>query len=413
MNFIILSNQQFDSELKTNKWHISNQLAQKGHKVIFVDPPLRFRAVKRFIKNPSLNLFKLMFEITHVNSNLMVYKPTHYFNFRPFSDLNTFLHSRKISDCIKNHFNQDKTIMYIYHFDYPDLQNFVGKFKFDKLVYDCVDDYREFPEYKDQKFVNTGIVNLIQKFDFYLKVYLNQNGLKGALWVDNQESWLCKKANHVFAVSPDIVNKLKKFGVEAIYLPNACDAIDFDLQKTQVLIPDDLKNIPHPIVGFTGAIDKYKNDLDLIKNCAVKYPNYSFVLIGPTKLTDPDTDLKDLKILPNVYFLEQKSQTVMPNYFNNFDAYFIPYNPKTYTGFPVKYFESLATGLPTIVTDLSAYQGFDVDGYVSKTYGQFIENIKLGIEQNDAEKVKKRKKLAYQNTWSGKADKIVEILKSK
>ena len=43
-NFVILSNQPFDQDLKTNKWHVAKRLAKREHKVIFVDPPLRFKA---------------------------------------------------------------------------------------------------------------------------------------------------------------------------------------------------------------------------------------------------------------------------------------------------------------------------------------------------------------------------------
>ena len=49
--FLILSNQPFDFELKTNKWHIADKLAKRGHNVLFVDPPLRFKALKNFLLN--------------------------------------------------------------------------------------------------------------------------------------------------------------------------------------------------------------------------------------------------------------------------------------------------------------------------------------------------------------------------
>ena len=57
--FLILSNQPFDFELKTNKWHIADKLAKRGHNVLFVDPPLRFKALKNFLKKPSLHFSAL------------------------------------------------------------------------------------------------------------------------------------------------------------------------------------------------------------------------------------------------------------------------------------------------------------------------------------------------------------------
>ena len=413
MNFILLSNQQFDFELKTNKWHVANQLVKKGHKVLFVDPPLRFRALKSFIKKPSIDLRRLIFNSESKSANLIIYRPANYFNFWPFSNFNTFLHTTKINDLINGFFTNDKTILYVYHFDYPDLENFVNKVKHDVLVYDCVDDYTEFPEYRDLKFVNPLPIMFLQKIDNFLKVKLNQHGLQGKEWVWYREKWLVDKADLVIAVSPDIVTKLKKIKEIVHHLPNAAETGDFDLAKSRTITPDDIKNITQPRIGFTGAIDGYKNDLELIEKCAVTYPTYQFVLIGPEKVSDPNTDLTKLKKLPNVHFLGQKPSTQMPAYFNSFDEYFIPYDPKTYTGFPIKYFESLAAGLPTIVTDLSAYQGFDVDGYVSKNTSEFVANIKKGLDQNSPERIKKRKELAYQNTWDGKTDKILKLINEK
>ena len=39
-NIICLSNQQWDYPLPTNKKHVMSRLAERGHKVLFVDPPI-------------------------------------------------------------------------------------------------------------------------------------------------------------------------------------------------------------------------------------------------------------------------------------------------------------------------------------------------------------------------------------
>jgi hypothetical protein len=162
--FLILSNQPFDFELKTNKWHVATRLAERGYKVIYVDPPVRFRALKEFLKEPSLNLGKLFFRTEIKNKNLIVYKPANIFNFKPFSYINTAIHSNKIIDLIKQ-VNPElkgdqniKTILWVYHFDFPDLDNFVKKVRHDLMIYDIVDEYTEFPEYSLRKRMNTGII---------------------------------------------------------------------------------------------------------------------------------------------------------------------------------------------------------------------------------------------------------------
>ena len=75
--FLILSNQPFDSELKTNKWHVAQQLARCGYDVVYVDPPVRFKALKRFAKSPSFNLGELFFLVERKKPNLKSYPMAH------------------------------------------------------------------------------------------------------------------------------------------------------------------------------------------------------------------------------------------------------------------------------------------------------------------------------------------------
>lgn len=416
MNFIILSNQPFDFELKTNKWHIATRLAERGHNVIFVDPPLRFRALKNFLKSPSFSLRRLFVGWEDKSDNLFVYKPANLFNFWPFSILNTNMHSSSIKSKLNTIGGWDKTILWIYHFDYPDLENFVENINFDLMIYDVVDEYTAFPEYAQRKKVNPTVISWIQWIDDALKILLNQKGLSGVNWVLHREEWLAEKSDLMFASAPGLVKKFKQWRDEIHFLPNAAAVEKFDIERATLKEPDDLKAIPHPRIGFTGAIDTYKNNIPLIEKSAEAYPEFSFVMIGPEKVSDPDLDLRKLKSMQNVYFLGLKPWEETPYYFNHFDSYFIPYNLNDYTVggcFPVKYFEALAAGLPTVVTNLPAYEGFDPDGYVAKTDEEFIKLLKQSIDEDSKEREEKRRELARRNSWDGKVEKQLKLIKSK
>lgn len=402
MNFILISNQNYDFELKTNKWHIANQMASKGHKVIFVDPPLRNKAL-------GSNLFE------QINENLVVYRPKNTFNFRPFTFLNNLVHKAVIESQLRKFDNDEKTILYIYHFDFPDLRHFMSIIKHDISVYDCVDIYAEFPEYAEgKKIQSNSIVANIQKLDEFFKVHINQGGLKLKDWVNAQEKWLCNSVDLVFGSAPGVINHLQKWKEDEVhYLPNAVEYDKFD-KVEELAEPEDLQNIQHPRIGFTGAIDTYKNNIELIEKCAQTYPNYNFIMIGPEKVSDPDLDLSRLKKMDNVHFLGKKPWHETPAYFKYFDAYFIPYNVNEYTlgCHPIKYFEGLASGLPTIITLPNSVKQFDVDGYATENDQEFIDNIKTAIDNNNEDRRKRRKAMAKQNTWSMKADKIISLIKN-
>jgi len=409
-SFLILSNQSFDQDLKTNKWHIATRLAKRGHDVVFVDPPLRFKALKDFLKKPSLNLSKLFARTEMKSEHLTVYKPANIFNFKPFSIINTSFHYKFINKLLNK---GNPAIVWVYHFDFPDLENFLSKLDYDLLIYDVVDEYTAFPEYSMGKRMNTGLVSVIQNFDEFLKVRLNQKGLSGVKWVLHREEWLAKNADLMFASAPGLVLKFKNWREEIHYLPNAAAVEKFDIYSKNVKEPVDLKNIPRPRIGFTGAIDSYKISIPLVVKCAEKYPNYHFIMIGPEKLSDPDSDLSKAKALKNVHFLGIKPWEETPSYFAHFDTYFIPTVLNDYTlkgHFPVKYFEALAAGLATVVVDIGIYDGIDVDGYVSKGDEEFIANIKKALDEDSSERRKKRKELARKNSWDKKVDKQLALI---
>src|SRR3990167_5453159 len=184
--FLILSNQPFDFELKTNKWHIADKLAKRGHNVLFVDPPLRFKALKNFLKKPSLHFSALFCRTEKREKNMVVYKPANFFNFFPFSVINTFLHAGRIrrilltlnisSEVSKR---DSSVIIWVYHFDFPDLGNFLKRVPHNLLIYDVVDEYTAFPEYSRRKKINAGLVSIIQWLDDELKILINQKGFSG------------------------------------------------------------------------------------------------------------------------------------------------------------------------------------------------------------------------------------------
>jgi hypothetical protein len=53
-----------------------------------------------------------------------------------------------------------------------------------------------------------------------------------------------------------------------------------DAKDTVKRLPSEVSKLPRPIIGFVGAIDPYKFDMNLFKKVVSDFPTYSFVLIG-------------------------------------------------------------------------------------------------------------------------------------
>lgn len=419
LNIVIFSNQLFDQPLKTNKWHIATRLAKLGHNVIFIDPATRFNTLKSLLKG-EFSLKRFLTGTKREASNFFIYTPVHIFNFKPFSFVNTWFHSMRINNLFKN-FGDHPTVFWIYHFDYPDLENFLTKFKYDLLIYDVVDEYTAFPEYANKKTTNKGLIALIQKFDHALQIKLNQGGLSGKEWVIKREKWLSEVCDFIFASAPGLVLKFQKIlknlnknESNVHFFPNSGDYLRFKDSKSLVdEMPEDMKEIKRPRITFTGAIDSYKVNVELIEMCASSYPEYSFVIIGPEKVSDPDLDLTKLKSFKNVYFLGMKPYETLPSYFSGSDAFIIPYNLNEYTiggCFPVKFHDALAAGLPVLVTNMPVYKDFADVCYIAKNEAEFIDNLQKSLEEDSQKKIKARQDVAKNNSWDGKVQNQLKLI---
>ncbi|GIW69591.1 MAG: glycosyl transferase [Patescibacteria group bacterium] len=386
-NIICLSNQLWDYPLWTNKKHVMSRMSKLGHNVLFVDPPIN--TGRLFLKQISMGKWPPARIITKKKKEekVLIYSPL---DFSPAHEKHSISHAKSIQKIAKKYFDiSRKTILWVYHVEIAGLENYLKHIEHDFLVYDCVDNYAGFPRY-------------------------NTPEKKEA--INKKEQALALRANVIFATAPGLVEKLKKFNSEVYFTPNVGDYTKFfDIKRRVARFPEDIASIPHPIIGFTGAIDEYKFDLELFKKVAADYPSYSFVLIGPLALSDREGSLEKLGIkgFSNVYLLPTKPYSEIQNYVASFDAAIIPYKLTDYTVggcFPVKFHDYLAAGLPVVVTDLPAYAPFSEVCYISKSYNEFSQFIRRALEEDSEEKIKARQKVAKNNDWDGKVERMLRIV---
>jgi len=387
-NIICLSNQLWDFPNWTNKRHVMSRLAKQGHTILFVDPPINAGNV--FVRQILRGLWKLARLITKQKtdeSGARIFTPL---NFLPFPKITSVFHVKAITSIAKSYFkNSQKTILWVYHVEMPCLENYIAGLKYDFLIYDCVDNYEGFPTY-----------DTAQKKEK----------------IRAQEKYLAQKANIVFATAPGLIEKLKAYNTKVYFTPNVGDYEKFkDAKRLVDKIPAELQTIPRPRIGFTGALDQYKFDLELLKKIATDHPDYSFVLIGQMALKDKSAKLSQLGLADakNIYFLGFKPYDTLQYYFAGFDAFIIPYVLNDYTVggcFPVKFHDALSAGLPTIVTNLPAYAPFKDVCYISKNHDDFSQNIKKALQEYSSQKAFARQEIAKDNNWDGKVLMLTRLI---
>lgn len=391
-NIICLSNQLWLKDYWTNKSHVMSRLSKLGHKVLFVEPPINTgRLFLRQVLAGAWSKNRLITKTGVIKeSGVLVYSPL---NFLPNSGFNTSRHIKSIEKLAKSYFDPTrKTLLWVYHVQLKELMDYVGRLHHDILIYDCVDNYLGFPE----------------NSDFYATTVSKKQLIL-------QEVELAKKADLIFASAPGLVDRLIKHNPNTHFTPNVGDYQKFKDAKLIKELPSDLAKIKKPVIGFTGALDEYKFDMELFKKVIKECPNCSFVLIGSMAIKGKEVTKDELGLsdFENVYLLGPKPYADIHNYFAGFDAYIIPYQLNDYTVggcFPVKFHDALAAGLPVVVTDMPVYTLFKDVCYISKSDDEFVDNVKRAVAEDSVDKIKARQEVAKHNNWDGKVASMLELI---
>ena len=131
--------------------------------------------------------------------------------------------------------------------------------------------------------------------------------------------------------------------------PSSVDEAHFAHALNGIAIPDDIAQLPTPLVGYFGVIDE-RIDLPLLHQAALRLPQISFVMIGPLAKIEES----DLPKEPNLYYLGMKSYAELPHYLKAFDIAMMPFalNDATKYISPTKTLEYMAARKPIISTKI-------------------------------------------------------------
>lgn len=201
----------------------------------------------------------------------------------------------------------------------------------------------------------------------------------------------------------------KQFNPNSFYVGQGCEVETF-IKGINSRKPKDLLGIRRPVIGYVGALNSDRLDIDAIKHIALSFPDYSIVLVGPEDDAFRASSLHQFK---NIYFVGSRRVEELPAYINAFDVCINPQlvNEITIGNYPRKIDEYLALGKPVVAKKTKAMESFGKYVYLVEENENYVDLIQRAIFENSDAIATERRKLAASHTWKKSVSEIYKSIK--
>jgi len=256
----------------------------------------------------------------------------------------------------------------------------IPKYYTGRVVYDCMDDHASF--------TNNEKINTYEKI-------------------------LVDRASVVTVSSERLKEKIQKYDdrKQVVLIKNATQFEDFysyyisnNIHKIK---PSEFRD-ERKIVGYFGVVREWFNADDILLS-ASEHQDCDYIIIGP--VDNPNTQIR-LSKANNVFCIGQRKYDELPKYLYYFDVCVMPFKLSELIKNvnPVKLYEYLSMGKPTVATYYDEIKEFEPYVYFSNDSKDFCNKISLALTEHDDDLVKKRIAFAMDNTWKVRAGQMMAAI---
>lgn len=221
--------------------------------------------------------------------------------------------------------------------------------------------------------------------------------------VNEVEARLIARVHQVFVTSRELLRCKGAINPHTAFAPNG---VDYAAYAGQWPEPPDLRPIPHPRIGYAGAI-KGTLDWPLLIQLARDHLDWQFVFVGSYggEQAGVADAVRALIQRRNVHFLGGKSPVELPAYPAHFDACMMPYRTDTHSmkyGYPLKLHEYLAAGRPVVSSPLRALEEFRNVVTLAQTPEEWAAALSRATSGREIDRalVEMRQAVARRHDWN-------------
>src|SRR5688572_17563318 len=195
-------------------------------------------------------------------------------------------------------------------------------------------------------------------------------------------------------------------------------AVDFDhwagldrrLETGALHIAAEIERIPHPRLGYFGAIEPWLVDQELIKKASRERPDWQWIFIGNRSRG------LEIESLPNAHFLPPVAYDDLPSYAAGFDVCVLPWETEqafTSYGSAIKVREYLATGKPVVISPLPEYEPMADVLRIARSRDQFLSLVADALNETDEKAPRRRQAAVAAGTWDARAEFVSKLIEFK
>jgi GT2 family glycosyltransferase/glycosyltransferase involved in cell wall biosynthesis len=170
--------------------------------------------------------------------------------------------------------------------------------------------------------------------------------------LERRERQLLRDADSVVVCSDALARRRRPARADVSVTPNAVDVEHFQRPRPR---PTDLPNRATAI--YVGSLHDSRIDVALVTQLARAIADLEIVLIGPNSLSTASLD--QLATAGNVRILGQRPYEDVPAYLQHAAVIIVPHVVSDFTESldPIKAYECLAVGRPTVATPVAGFRG--------------------------------------------------------
>jgi len=222
------------------------------------------------------------------------------------------------------------------------------------------------------------------------------------------EPELIGKCDLVVCNSPQLAEYASSFNSKSYDVGQGVDLSAYDTTVSHS-VPEVMKTIPEPRIGYIGDINSTRLDANLIYELAKSRPEYSFVMTGRE---DHHFATHEMHKLKNVYFTGSIPKSSVPEYMASLQVCLNPQliNEITIGNYPRKVDEYLAMGKPVVATRTGTMELFRDHTYLCSSLADYQKAVDAALRENSEEKKNQRILFAQTHTWKNNVSNIYNCL---